>query len=95
MNTVKKIRSHIMEILFKIDDVDTLKGIQYQLEKATKKKTESLPFMEGVKPIKDDVSLTEMMQEQNYKPVTYKQFRKKADKIKWDASLEESLDALK
>ena len=95
MNTAKKLRSHIMEILFKIEDVATLKGIQHQLEKATKKKGENLSFMEAVKPIKDDVSLAEMMQEQNYKPVTYKEFRKKADKIKWDASLDELLDALK
>jgi len=36
-----------------------------------------------------------IMAEQNYKPITYEEFRAKADEIEWEESLEELLEAIK
>ena len=97
MSSVKKMRLNIVEILFNINDINILKSIHQQLEKAKpKKKNGKAPsFMEAVKPIRTDVSLQEIMAEQNYQAITYKEFRKKADKLSWNESLDELLEALK
>ena len=51
--------------------------------------------MKGVKPIRENVTLEQIRAEQNYKPITYKEFREIADQIEWEESLEELLDAIK
>jgi len=56
---------------------------------------QKLSFMEAVRPIREAVSLEEIMAEQNYKPITYEKFRAKADEIEWEESLEELLEAIK
>lgn len=95
MNEAKQIRSDIVEMLFKIDDIDTLESIKHQLEVVHIAKEQPTPlFMKAVKPIRQNVSLQEIMAEQNYKPITYKEFRKKVDEIEWEESLEELLNAL-
>jgi len=56
---------------------------------------QTLSFMVAVRPIRESVSLEEIMAEQNYKPVSYEEFRAKADEIEWEESLEELLAAIK
>lgn len=97
MSIAKQLRSDIVEILFKTDDVEILESIHSQLRdtKVSVQEIEKIPaFMEGVKPIRREVSLEQIMREQNYKPITYEEFREKADQIEWDISLEELLAAL-
>lgn len=90
MNKAQKIRTDIINLLSKIDDVTTLKMIHSQLSK------ESIPsFMEAVKPIRENISLEQIMAEQNYQPITYKKFRDKTNKLEWTESLDDLLDALK
>ena len=101
MNTAKDIRSDILEILIKVDDVKTLESIRYELEKIYKKNAgqeeniKAPAFMKGVKRIRENVTLEQIRAEQNYKPITYKEFREIADQIEWEESLEELLDAIK
>ena len=35
------------------------------------------------------------MKEQKYKPITYQAFRKKADELEWEETLDELLETLK
>ncbi len=101
MNTAKDIRSDILEILIKVEDVKTLESIRYELEKIYQKsigraEDKRIPaFMKGVKPIRENVTLEQIKAEQNYKPVTYKEFREVADQMEWEESLEELLEAIK
>lgn len=95
MDSAKEIRSDILEILFKIEDVSTLESIRHQLKVVHNAGKESVPsFMEAVKPIRENVSLEELIAEQHYKPITYEHFRKKVADIQWEESLETLLGAL-
>ncbi|MEM6262462.1 MAG: hypothetical protein AAGI38_08145 [Bacteroidota bacterium] len=102
MNTIKKIRSDIFEILIQVEDIETLKVIRQELEviynKVYKKEEEKLPpaFMEGVKGIREAVTLEQLREEQTYSPCTYEEFRTEADAIDWgDVTLDELLEAIK
>jgi len=100
MNRAKEIRSDIFEILIQVEDIETLKVIRQELEviysKAYKKEEEKPrpAFMEGVKGIREAVTLEQLKKEQNYSPCTYEEFR--ADAIDWgDVTLDELLEAIK
>jgi len=83
-----------VRMLMNTTDVNTLKSVHRELE--TAKTTEpDMSFMEAVRPIREAVSLEGIMAEQNYKPITYEEFRAKADEIEWEESLEELLEAIK
>lgn len=95
MNTAKELRSDIMELLFKIDDIRILNFIRTQLEKTKQSKEAKAPaFMEAVTSIKEDMSLEEMMKQQNYHPINYNEYKKKVADIKWEESLDDLLGAL-
>lgn len=104
MNTAKEIRSDIFEILIQVEDVETLQAIRQELEviysekynKESKKETPPPAFMEGVKGIREQVTLEQLKKEQNYTPCTYEEFRAKADAIDWgEVTLEDMLKAVK
>lgn len=105
MNAAKDIRSDILELLIQVEDIETLKEIRKELEliyrktqqKAQVKGEENSPgFLEGVKGIRENVTLEQLKSEQNYSPCTFEAFRADADQIDWgDLSLEEMLQAIK
>ena len=99
MITAKEIKSNIFEMLMQVNDVKTLEVMREELEciyNKSYKEKEKPAFMEGVKPIRENVSLKTIMIEQGYKPCTYDEFRAVADQIDWgDLSLEEMLEDLK
>lgn len=95
MNTAKQIRSEIVQLLTKVEDVEALEAIRYELEVIYKKDI-TPAFMQAVKPIRKEVTLKQLMVEQNYQPCTYDEFREAADSVDWgDSSLNELLEALK
>jgi len=53
-----------------------------------------LNVFDAVKPIRSNVSLEQIMAEQNYKPISYKEFRKLADKLELEEPIEELLALL-
>ena len=93
MSNAKKLKSDILKILSKVDDVNLLKSVRNQLINSDKE--ESLSFLKAVKPIRKGVSLEQIVKEQNCKPITYQEFRAKADNLEWNETLEELLEALK
>ena len=52
-------------------------------------------FLEAVTNVRINVSLEQLMKEQKYKPITYQAFRKKADELEWEETLDELLETLK
>ena len=44
--------------------------------------------------VDENISFQELLDEQDYKQISYEQFRKLADQIDWEHSLEELLEAL-
>lgn len=96
MNTAKQIKSDIQYLLTKVEDVEALEAIRRELEVIHRKNDNTPAFMEAVTPIREGVTLKQLMAEQNYTPCTYEEFREAADKVDWgEASLEELLAALK
>ena len=102
MSTAKEIRSDIFEILIQVEDIETLRAMRQELEgiynKVYKKEEEKLrpAFMEGVKGIREAVTLEQLKAEQNYSPCTYEEFRAEADAIDWnDVALDELIEAIK
>lgn len=97
MNLANRLKFDIFNILFNTNDLNILKDIHHRLSKEKKlsQPVEDLPFAEAITTVREDVSLEQMMKEQNYKPITYEEFRKKADEIEWEESLEELLNAIK
>lgn len=95
MNTAKQTKSDIQHLLTKVEDVKALEAIRQKLE-VIHRKNDTPAFMEAVTPIREGVTLQQLMGEQNYTPCTYQEFREAADKVDWgEASLDELLAALK
>lgn len=98
MTASEKLQFNLMKIIFNEGDVKVLEKISKFVNKAiaTKETVEDAPaFMKAVKPIRRNVTLAQIKKEQNYKRVTFEEFRAIADKIEWEESLEELLDAIK
>ena len=55
---------------------------------------EKLHFRDGVVEIREGVSYDQILREQGYQPIAYKEFRALAEKIEWEHSLDELLEAL-
>ncbi len=94
VNDIQILKSDIVKMLKGITDINTLKSVHRELESAETAKPD-MSFMEAVRPIRESVSLEEIMAKQNYQPIRYEEFRAKADEIEWEESLEELLEAIK
>lgn len=103
MATVKQIRSDILELLFKVKNIETLKAMHQELEVIYKHsgnsevKSDLEPaFFEGIRPVRENVTLEQLMNEQNYSPCSYEEFRETADQIDWgEITLDEMLEGIK
>ena len=91
MEEMKELRYSIMELVFGLNNVDTLSAVKEQLQSSPKK---SLPIWDAAKPTRKNVSLATMAEEQNYQRVSYQKFRTDADAIEFDESLDDLLGAL-
>lgn len=86
----------IIESILHIEDDNALDSIEAAIEESTNpQKFSSKPdIRDAIKPIRSNVSLEQLKKEQNYKRITYKEFRSVADELEWDASIEELLAML-
>ena len=96
MNSAKEVKLSIIELLIKVNDLNILNAVYNQLENVVDPEIDAeIPsFFPAIISIRKNVSLHELMQEQNYKPISYQQFRAKTMDIQWEESLDELLDAL-
>lgn len=100
MVTTNDIKINIINLTTQINDLNKLKQIykkitQVNKPSSTENKENRCPnFRDAVVEIRNGVTYQEILAEQNYKPVSYASFRKKAGSIKWEHSLDELLAAL-
>lgn len=88
------IKMSIINIISKIDDVDELERIHKELEKGEYTSRNKPNIQDAIVEIKEGVSFKQILEEQNYKPISYEEFRNMADEIEWEHSLEELLAEL-
>lgn len=84
---------NIIKVIMSIDNDDALRKIENQAIKI-KSQIKIPNVFDAVKPIRENITIDQIVKEQNYKPITYQEFRKKADEIEWEESLEELLEML-
>ena len=90
VNTQLK-RMSLIELIMEVSDEELLDAIReeaLQLIQRAEKKPD--PF-DAVKPIRENVSLEQLMEEQNYKPIDYNTFRSLAEKVELDDPIDDLL----
>jgi len=80
INEFKDFNTNFNKKINMVNDIQILKS---DIVKMLKTVEPDMSFMEAVRPIRESVSLEEIMAEQNYKPISYEEFRAKADEIEW------------
>ncbi|WP_367390784.1 hypothetical protein [Lewinella sp. LCG006] len=88
------IKMNIINIITSIDDAGELERIYHALEKERAKVNTKHDIKDAIIEIREGVSYKEILAEQNYKPISYNEFRELADEIEWEHSLEELLAEL-
>ncbi len=97
----ENIKSNLINVIQRINDDNFLLNLFKQATSFEKEevkeidKNEQLDFIEAIVEWQDeDVTFEQILKEQNYKPISYEEFRAKADEIEWEHSLDELLAAL-
>ena len=97
MTSIQLKRMSIIELVMKVSDEALLEAIRQgavdTIEQAESKPKPN-PF-DAVKPMRENISLEELMEEQNYKPIDFKSFRTLAKEIELDDPIDELLADLK
>jgi hypothetical protein len=88
------IKMDIINIISKIDDVDRLERIYKNIERDDFESTPKPNIQDAIVEITEGLTYKQILEEQNYKPITYNEFRALADQIEWEHSLEELLAEL-
>ena len=94
MNTIKIRRLNIIEIILGIDNDEALAKIENAAIKIKDQITDKPNVFDAVKPIRTNVSLEQIMEDQKYKPISYKEFRELADQLELKEPIEELLAML-
>ncbi len=93
MVNANDLKINIINLITKINDVDKLKMIYNNLEEVNQS-TKGITLNDTTIELREGVSFQQILDEQNYRPISYEEFRKIADDIEWDHSLEELLEQL-
>lgn len=88
------IKIDIINIITRIDDAEELERIYHSLEEKTAGFTKKSDIKDAIVEIRAGVSYKGILAEQNYKPISYNEFKALAEKINWEHSLEELLAEL-
>lgn len=100
MITANDIKINIINIVSSIDDVNKLEEIYQGIEEVASKSDQEINLSEKPKlsdaivEIREGVTYQQILAEQNYKPMSYEEFRELADQIEWEHSLDELLAVL-
>ena len=94
LEAIKVRRLNIIEIILGIDNDEALAKIENAAIEIKDQITDKPNVLDAVKPIRTNVSLEQIMEEQNYKPISYKEFRELADQLELKEPIEELLAML-
>jgi len=93
---MKTIESRKLDIIKVVMDIQNEEALT-KFEEATKLKDNyngQPGITDAIKPIRKNVSLEQLKNEQNYQPVSYEAFRQLADKVEIEEPIEELLAML-
>ena len=90
----RNIKFGLIELIMNIDDSDLLERIKEELIKIKEESQSSPNIEDAVRPIRKNVTLEQIDQEQNYTPFNYKEFRILADELELEEPIEELLEML-
>lgn len=88
------IKMNIINLITGIDDAAELERIYHSLEREIADVSKKPDIKDAIIEIREGISYKEILAEQNYKPISYGEFRELADEIEWEHSLEELLAEL-
>lgn len=93
------IKTDIISLLSRIDDPDKLKQIyedvkELESRSASKVEEENLSYIHAVTDLSSGLTYQQILKEQGYQPIAYREFRDLADQVEWEHSLDELLIAL-
>ena len=88
------IKMGIINIISKIDDVDRLERIYKSIKRDDFEHTPKPNIQDATVEITEGLTYKQILEEQNYEPITYNEFRELADQIEWEHSLDELLAEL-
>ena len=94
MSAVIARKLSIIEIIMGINNDAALKVIEDEALKIKDQVSKTPNIFDAIKPIRSNVSLEQIKKEQNYKPISYKEFRKIADELALEEPIEELLALL-
>lgn len=94
MKAVVARKLNIIEIIMSINNDAALKVIEDEALKVKDQVSKTPNIFDAIRPIRSNVSLEQIKKEQNYKPISYQEFRKMADELALEESIEELLALL-
>ena len=97
---VNDIQRNIIDLITRINDLKKLKLIYKNAEEVDKSSAEStlsekqLNIEEATVEIRKGIPYKQVLREQNYQAISYREFRALADQVEWEHSLSELLEEL-
>ena len=86
-----KRKYHLIQQIMKLEDEEAIIRIEKQIETIQQ---DSELWSSIIKPVKETVSIEQMIEEQGYKPIEKEEFFEKVDELEIEESLEELLSML-
>lgn len=94
MEQTKLKRMNVIELIMRIESEKVLAAIEQEaLRHLESQQTPNV--WEAARPIRSNVSLEQIMEEQNYRPISYEEFRALAKEVELDDPIEELLADLR
>ncbi len=99
MTRVNDLKIELIKKISAINDMGALERIYNQLDSVEPDATGlgakiTFTLKDGLVEIQEHKSFQTILEEQGYQSVTFEQFKKQADQIDWQHSIDELLDAL-
>jgi hypothetical protein len=92
---VESTKLRLIELIMSINDDTVLTLLEEEANKIKQRVEPQLPDVsKAVRPLRSNVSLEEIKQEQNYTPVSYQEYRSQADALELHEPIEELLSLL-
>lgn len=95
MTNIQLKRMSIIELVMEVSDEELLDAIRKgAVDVIEQSESKPNPF-DAVKPMRENVSLEDLMAEQNYRPIDFRSFRALAEEVELDEPIDELLADLK
>jgi hypothetical protein len=94
MNHPHNTKLNLIEMIVGINNESVLQSIENEVSKILENAESNPNPFEGVRPIRENVSLNQIMKEQHYQPITFDSWRELTAKLEFEDSIEDLLKEL-